>query len=186
PLRFLLLNTNLPTKTPLEMSSSQQINATSAQVQATNEGASIPVAATIPVISAPVLPLGLSSVPTASPGVASEITKGETREKLEPEAETVEIELHPGDSSRMVRIGANLPEDLKEQITRVLQEYAGIFAWSVADMPGIDRSVICHRLAVREGSRPLRQKKRYLASDRRDFVKKEVKDLLSVGHIREV
>ncbi|RAL52148.1 hypothetical protein DM860_014975 [Cuscuta australis] len=48
------------------MSSSQQINATSAQVQATNEGTSIPVAATIPVISAPVLPLGLSSVPTAS------------------------------------------------------------------------------------------------------------------------
>ncbi|VFQ61776.1 unnamed protein product [Cuscuta campestris] len=86
--------------------------------------------------------------------ISQEITKGETREKLEPEAETVEIELHPGDSSRMVRIGANLPEDLKEQITRVLQEYAGIFAWSVADMPGINRSVICHRLAVREGSRP--------------------------------
>ncbi|VFR02975.1 unnamed protein product [Cuscuta campestris] len=52
--------------------------------------------------------------------ISQEITKGETREKLEPEAETVEIELHPGDSSRMVRIGANLPEDLKEQITRVL------------------------------------------------------------------
>ncbi|VFR00757.1 unnamed protein product [Cuscuta campestris] len=68
--------------------------------------------------------------------ISQEITKGETWEKLEPEAETVEIELHPGDSSRMVRIGANLPEDLKEQITRVLQEYAGIFAWSVADMPG--------------------------------------------------
>ncbi|VFQ64914.1 unnamed protein product [Cuscuta campestris] len=118
--------------------------------------------------------------------ISQEITKGETREKLEPEAETVEIELHPGDSSRMVRIGANLPEDLRAQITRVLQEYAGIFAWSVADMPGIDRSVICHRLAVREGSRLVRQKKRYLASDRRDFVKKEVKDLLSVGHIREV
>ncbi|VFR01431.1 unnamed protein product [Cuscuta campestris] len=48
------------------MSSSQRINATSAQVQAANEGASIPVAATMPVISAPVLPLGLSSVPTAS------------------------------------------------------------------------------------------------------------------------
>ncbi|VFQ93487.1 unnamed protein product [Cuscuta campestris] len=112
--------------------------------------------------------------------ISQEITKGETREKLEPEAETVEIELHPGDSSRMVRIGANLPEDLKVEITRVLQEYAGIFAWSVADMPGIDRSVICHRLAVREGSRPVQQKKRYLASDRREFVKKEVKDLLSV------
>ncbi|VFQ88144.1 unnamed protein product [Cuscuta campestris] len=113
--------------------------------------------------------------------ISQEITEGETREKLEPEAETVEIELHPGDSSGMVKIGANLPEDLKAEITRVLQEYAGIFAWSVADMPGIDRSIICHRLAVREGSRPVRQKKRYLASDRRDFVKKEVKDLLSVA-----
>ncbi|VFQ68476.1 unnamed protein product [Cuscuta campestris] len=92
--------------------------------------------------------------------ISQEITKGETREKLEPEAETVEIELHPGDSSRMVRMGANLPEDLKAEITRVLQEYAGIFPWSVADMPGIDRSIICHRLAVREGSRPVRQKKR--------------------------
>ncbi|VFQ83483.1 unnamed protein product [Cuscuta campestris] len=112
--------------------------------------------------------------------ISQEITKGETREKLEPEAETVEIELHLGDPSRMVRIGANLPEDLKAEITRVLREYAGIFAWSVADMPGIDHSIICHRLAVRDGSRPVRQKKRYLASDRRDFVKKEVKDLLSV------
>ncbi|RAL37241.1 hypothetical protein DM860_004163 [Cuscuta australis] len=44
----------------------QQINATSTQVHATNEGTSIPAIATIPVISAPVLPLGLSSVPTAS------------------------------------------------------------------------------------------------------------------------
>ncbi|VFQ81448.1 unnamed protein product [Cuscuta campestris] len=118
--------------------------------------------------------------------ISQEITKGETREKLEPEAEKVEIELHPGDSSRMVRIGANLPEDLKAEITWVLQEYTGIFAWRVADMPGIDCSIICHRLAVRDGSRPVRQKKRYLASDRRDFVKKEVKDLFSVGHIREV
>ncbi|VFQ97957.1 unnamed protein product [Cuscuta campestris] len=111
--------------------------------------------------------------------ISQEITKGEACEKLEPEAKTVEIELHPGDSTRMVRIGANLPEDLKAQITRVLQEYAGIFAWSVVDMPGIDHSVICHRLAVREGSRPVRQKKRYLASDRREFIKKEVKDLLT-------
>ncbi|VFQ87018.1 unnamed protein product [Cuscuta campestris] len=80
----------------------------------------------------------------------------------------------------MIRIGANLSEDLKAEITRVLQEYAGIFAWSVADMPGVNRSIICHRLAVRDGSRPVRQKKRYLASDWRDFVKKEVKDLLRV------
>ncbi|VFQ76981.1 unnamed protein product [Cuscuta campestris] len=46
------------------MSSSQQINATSAQVQTTAEGATI--VATLPAISAPVTPLGLSSIPTPS------------------------------------------------------------------------------------------------------------------------
>ncbi|VFQ66352.1 unnamed protein product [Cuscuta campestris] len=89
--------------------------------------------------------------------ISQEITKEETREKLEPEAKMVEIELHPGDSSRTVRIGANIPEELKMEITRVLQKYTDIFAWSVADMPRIDRSIICHRLAVRDGSRPVRQ-----------------------------
>ncbi|VFQ90990.1 unnamed protein product [Cuscuta campestris] len=48
------------------MSSSQQINATSAQVQATTEGTSAPMVATLPAVSTPVLPLGLSSVPTPS------------------------------------------------------------------------------------------------------------------------
>ncbi|VFQ73612.1 unnamed protein product [Cuscuta campestris] len=48
------------------MPSSQQINATPAQVQATTEGTSIPMAVTLPTVSAPVLPLGLGSVPTPS------------------------------------------------------------------------------------------------------------------------
>ncbi|VFQ92987.1 unnamed protein product [Cuscuta campestris] len=72
--------------------------------------------------------------------------------------------------------------ELERTSQKISRKNAGIFAWSVADMPGIDRSIICHRLAVRDGSRPVRQKKRYQASDRRDFVKKEVKDLLSVGY----
>ncbi|VFQ77706.1 unnamed protein product [Cuscuta campestris] len=69
-------------------------------------------------------------------------------------------------------------EELRTEIVQVLTRYKSLFAWSVADMPGMDRSVICHRLSVLEGSRLVRQKKRFLASDRRDFVKKEVKDLL--------
>ncbi|VFQ73942.1 unnamed protein product [Cuscuta campestris] len=48
------------------MSSSQQINTTSTQVQATTEGTSIPIAAILPAISAPAISLGLSSIPTPS------------------------------------------------------------------------------------------------------------------------
>ncbi|VFQ90686.1 unnamed protein product [Cuscuta campestris] len=67
--------------------------------------------------------------------ISQEITKGETQEKLEPEAETVEIELYPSDSSRMVRIGANLPEDLKAQITRALADFLVEMTGITPDLP---------------------------------------------------
>ncbi|XP_031095229.1 uncharacterized protein LOC115999523 [Ipomoea triloba] len=53
-------------------------------------------------------------------------------------------------------------------------------------MPGIDRDVICHRLSVSPTSKPVKQKQRHLSVDRCEFVKGEVKVLLSAGHIREV
>ncbi|VFQ77422.1 unnamed protein product [Cuscuta campestris] len=101
------------------------------------------------------------------------VSQEEDRSKLEPGDETEQIVLREAFPERMVKIGRDLPGGLRDEIISVLREYADIFAWSVADMPGIDRSVICHRLAVMEGSRPVKQKKRHLANVRRDFVKKE-------------
>ncbi|VFQ62035.1 unnamed protein product [Cuscuta campestris] len=119
------------------------------------------------------------------PGI-NQVDKGEEKARIEPDAYTEEIQIDASNPERKVKIGADLQEELRTEIVQVLTRYKSLFAWSVADMPGIDQSVICHRLSVLEGSRPVRQKKRFLASDRRDFVKKEVKDLLEVGHIREV
>ncbi|XP_031127529.1 uncharacterized protein LOC116029621 [Ipomoea triloba] len=86
----------------------------------------------------------------------------------------------------MVKIGWNLPIDLRENIIKVLQKFKNIFAWGPEDMPGVDRSVICHRLSIQPGFKPVKQKKRHLSSERREFVKKETATLLTVGHIREV
>ncbi|VFR01133.1 unnamed protein product [Cuscuta campestris] len=102
------------------------------------------------------------------------VSQEEDRSKLEPGDETEQIVLREAFSERMVRIRRDLPGGLRDEIISVLREYADIFAWSVADMPGIDHSVICHRLAVMEGSRPVKQKKRHLANVRRDFLKKEL------------
>ncbi|VFQ77435.1 unnamed protein product [Cuscuta campestris] len=101
------------------------------------------------------------------------VSQEEDRSKLEPGDETEQIVLRETFPERMVKIGRDLPGGLRDEIISVLREYADIFAWSVADMPGIDRSVICHRLAIMEGSRPVKQKKWHLANVRRDFVKKE-------------
>ncbi|VFR02922.1 unnamed protein product [Cuscuta campestris] len=114
--------------------------------------------------------------------VSQQVDKGEEKARIEPDANTEEIQIDASNPERKVKIGADLQEELRTEIVQVLTRYKSLFAWSVADMPGIDRSVICHRLSVLEGSRPVRQKKRFLASDRRDFVKKEVKDLLECSH----
>ncbi|VFQ70199.1 unnamed protein product [Cuscuta campestris] len=74
------------------------------------------------------------------------VSQEEDRSKLEPGDETEQIVLREAFPERMVKIGRDLPGGLRDEIISVLREYADIFAWSVADMPGIDRSVICHHM----------------------------------------
>src|SRR5512140_1583615 len=53
-------------------------------------------------------------------------------------------------------------------------------------MPGVPREVIEHRLAVRLGAKPVRQKVRRQAPERQAFIREEVARLLEAGFIREV
>ncbi|GKC91123.1 reverse transcriptase domain-containing protein [Tanacetum coccineum] len=49
-----------------------------------------------------------------------------------------------------------------------------IFAWKPADMTGVPRHIAEHRLNVREGCSPVRQKKRGQAADRNQTIQEEV------------
>ena len=53
-------------------------------------------------------------------------------------------------------------------------------------MPGIDPSVITHRLNVYSSSKPVRQKKRVFASERDNAIKEEVQKLTAAKFILEV
>jgi hypothetical protein len=53
-------------------------------------------------------------------------------------------------------------------------------------MPGIPREVIEHKLGVREGARPVRQRERRYTMDRRAAIREEVDRLTKAGFIREV
>ncbi|KAK3039603.1 hypothetical protein RJ639_029302 [Escallonia herrerae] len=64
----------------------------------------------------------------------------------EPVEDLVSIEVYPGEENKTVRIGSNLKEDTKLELVNLLRTYADIFAWTAADMPGIDSEIITHRL----------------------------------------
>lgn len=54
-----------------------------------------------------------------------------------------------------------------------------------ADMPGIDRIIITHRLSVDPTMKPIRQKKRTFAADRNQAIGQEVEKLRKAGSYRK-
>ncbi|GKB05849.1 reverse transcriptase domain-containing protein [Tanacetum coccineum] len=57
----------------------------------------------------------------------------------------------------------------------LLQRNLDIFAWKPADMTGVPRHIAEHRLNIREGCSPVRQKKRGQAADRNQAIQEEVR-----------
>ncbi|KAK3002348.1 hypothetical protein RJ639_021363 [Escallonia herrerae] len=70
----------------------------------------------------------------------------------------VNIEVYPGDEDKTVRIGSNLKEDTKLELVNLLRTYADVFAWTAADMPGIDPETSFEELKTYLSSPPLLSK----------------------------
>ena len=104
----------------------------------------------------------------------------------EPTEALEDIPLDEDDPGKSIRIGADLEGKIKKGLIHFLRENIDVFAWSHEDMPGIDPSVITHRLNVYPSSKPVRQKKRVFALERDNAIKEEVQKLTLAKFIREV
>jgi len=60
------------------------------------------------------------------------------------------------------------------------------FAWSSADIPGIDPEFLCHRFTMDEKVRSVIQRRRKFNEDKRMIIREETHKLLNAGHIREI
>ncbi|XP_072081025.1 uncharacterized protein [Arachis hypogaea] len=83
-------------------------------------------------------------------------------------------------------INRNLPYDLKEDLSQFLKQNRNLFAFTPADMPGIDPDLMSHRLAVDPNAKPVAQRRQKISSDRAAEVKRQVKALLEANFIREL
>ena len=92
-------------------------------------------------------------------------------------------ESRPG---RTTRMGTLASSAVRQDLANFLRRNQDVFVWSQEDMPGIDPSVIVHRLNVNPDSSPVRLKKRVFAQERDKAVAEEVRKLLEAGFIREV
>ena len=107
----------------------------------------------------------------------------ERRNVAEPTEALEEIPLDEDDPGKSTRIGADLEGKIKKGLICFLRKNIDVFAWSHEDMPGIDLSVITHRLNVHPSFKPVRQKKRVFAPERDNATKEEVQKLTQAKFI---
>ncbi|XP_030963402.1 uncharacterized protein LOC115984522 [Quercus lobata] len=97
-----------------------------------------------------------------------------------------DVLLQEDDPEKFTRIGTGMKEKAREDLIQFLRKSIDVFAWSHDDMPGIDPSVITHRLNVYPFFKPIRQKKRVFAPERDKAIKEEVQKLTAANFIKEV
>nr|GEW76157.1 reverse transcriptase domain-containing protein [Tanacetum cinerariifolium] len=89
-------------------------------------------------------------------------------------------------SNRKLLSGGRLSAKGRTELCSLLEENLDIFAWQPSDMMGVPRSVAKHRLNIREGYPPVRQKKRGQAPKRARAIQVEVQKLVEAWIMREV
>jgi hypothetical protein len=98
--------------------------------------------------------------------------------------ELEEVDIGPGDKPRPTFISKKLSPELRGPMIVLLKEYADCFAWDYTDMPGLDRSIVEHRLPLKPGFLSFQQRARQMKAEVLEEVKKEVKRMIEAGFIR--
>ena len=80
---------------------------------------------------------------------------GEQRTTAEPIKELEEISLDESRLERTTRMGMLATPLIRQDLAAFLRMNQDVFAWGHEDMPGIDPSVIVHRLNVNPASSPI-------------------------------
>jgi hypothetical protein len=68
--------------------------------------------------------------------------------------ELEEVDIGPRDKPRPTFISKKLDPSLQEPMIALLKKYSDCFAWDYTEMPGLDRSIVKHRLPLKKGFQP--------------------------------
>ncbi|GJW70761.1 reverse transcriptase domain-containing protein [Tanacetum coccineum] len=100
--------------------------------------------------------------------------------------EKIRVVIHPEYPDQTIAIGSTLTEKGRKELCTLLGQNLDVFARKPADMTGVPRHTAEHRLNVREGCSPIRQKKRGQASERNKAIQEEVEKLEDARIMKEV
>ncbi|GJT89462.1 reverse transcriptase domain-containing protein [Tanacetum coccineum] len=132
---------------------------------------------TVTLQSSRIIPLECTMV--SRPGVPQPVINQVTEEKIQ-------VAIHSEYPEQTIAIGSTLTEEGPKELCGLLRRNLDVFAWKPADMTGVPRHIAEHRLNIREGCLPVRQKKRGQAPERNKAIYEEVEKLVDAGIMKEV
>ena len=94
-----------------------------------------------------------------------------------------EVNLSTVEEPGITYISFLLPSDFKEGIIATLQEFKDCFPLNYDDMPGLDRSLVEHRLPIQPEFHPFQQPPKRMSKEVELKVKKEIEKLLKAKFI---
>jgi hypothetical protein len=98
--------------------------------------------------------------------------------------ELEEVNIGLGDKPRPPFVSKKLDQSLWEPMIALLKEYTDCFAWDYTEMPGLDRSIVEHRLPLKKGFWPFQQWAHQMRTGVLEEVKKEMEKMLEAGFIK--
>nr|GEV93720.1 hypothetical protein [Tanacetum cinerariifolium] len=106
--------------------------------------------------------------------------------KTEARHENFKVAIHPDFPDQENTIRGTVSIKARTELYTLLKRNLDIFAWQLSDMTGVPRSIFEHRLNMREGYSPVRQKKQGQALKHAKAIQVEVQKLVEAGILREV
>ncbi|XP_060190648.1 uncharacterized protein LOC132619910 [Lycium barbarum] len=97
-----------------------------------------------------------------------------------------EVNLGTDEDPRPTYVNSLLAVDEESAYVELHKEYKDVFAWSYKEMPGLDPNVAVHHLAVKNGTRPIKQAQRRYRSELVPLIENEVNKLIEASFIHEV
>jgi hypothetical protein len=89
-----------------------------------------------------------------------------------------------GKTPRPTFVNKTLETDPRNEMIGLLKEYSDCFAWNYTEMPGLSREIVEHRLPIKSGFRPFKQKARTFRPDLLPRIKDEIYRLLEANFIK--
>jgi hypothetical protein len=105
-----------------------------------------------------------------------DVSRGDAIKKQEEEV--MDCNIGTAENPKIVKLSKALPLEQKDRYVSLMKNFIGVFSWLYEDLKTFDTDIIQHKIPLKVGSKPFRQKIRKFNPMLMFIIEKELKRML--------